>query len=249
MSENPVVEVSNLTTRFGDRVVHDGISLAVQRGEIFAIVGASGSGKSLMMREMALLHEPTSGRIRLFGADVTGMSASRSRPIRRNTGVLFQSGALFSDLTVAENVMVPLREYTRLGPELMREIAAVKIALSGLRSEAGALLPSQLSGGMVKRAALARAMALDPELLFLDEPGSGLDPVSTDALDRLVLQLKRSLGLTIIMVTHDMESLWNVADRVAFIGDGRLLALGTVAELAASDVPAVRRFFRKEPVR
>jgi len=248
VSQDVVVEVSGLVTRFGERTVHDGISLTVNRGEVFAIVGASGSGKSVMMREMALLQEPTSGLIRLFGTDVSGLTERRRRFIRRHTGVLFQSGALFSDLTVAENVMVPLREHARLSESLMRELAAVKIALSGLAPEAGALYPSQLSGGMKKRAALARAIALDPELLFLDEPGSGLDPLSTDALDALVLQLKYSLGLTIIMVTHDMESLWNVADRVALIGEGRVLGLDTMERLSRSEDPAVRRFFRKEPV-
>lgn len=245
MTGEPIVEVSELTTRFGDHVVHDGVSLSVCRGEIFAIVGASGSGKSVMMREMALLQEPTSGTIRLFGEDVHAMDERRLRSIRRNMGVLFQSGALFSDLTVAENVMVPLREYTRLDERLMREVAALKISLSGLAPKAGALYPSQLSGGMVKRAALARAMALDPELLFLDEPGSGLDPVSTNALDALVRQLRNSQGLTIIMVTHDIQSLRNVADRVAFIGEGQLLAVASVDELSTSDLKAVREFFRR----
>jgi len=246
LDAEPIVEVIDIVTRFGDRTVHSGISLSVKRGEVFAVVGASGSGKSVMMREMAMLQKPTSGRIRLFGFDVSSICDRRRLYIRRHTGVLFQSGALFSDLTVAENVMVPLREHTRLGKPMLRELAMVKIALSGLEPEVGALYPNQLSGGMKKRVALARAIALDPDLLFLDEPGSGLDPIGTDALDALVLQLKNSLGLTIVMVTHDMDSLWSIADRVALIGDGRLLGLDTMANLSASKEPAVRGFFRKE---
>ena len=248
-ASEPVVEVRGLVTRFGDKTVHDGIDLHVARGEVMAIVGASGSGKSVLMRELILLHRPTAGHIRLLSQEVDGLSEGQALALRRRFGVLFQSGALFGEMTVAENVSVPLREHTNLSETLIRELAAVKIALAGLPPDAGTLFPSQLSGGMKKRAALARAIALDPTLLFLDEPGSGLDPISVNALDDLVLQLKNALGLTVIMVTHDMESLWRVADRVVLLGAGRILASGTMEALHASDIPAVRAFFRGRQTR
>ena len=246
MSASPevAVEVEGLVTRFGEKTVHDGISLRAHRGEVLAIVGASGSGKSVLMRELVMLHRPTAGRIRLLAQEVDELSEGQALALRRRFGVLFQSGALFGEMTVMENVSVPLREHTDLSEAFIRELAAVKIALAGLPPDAGALYPAQLSGGMKKRAALARAIALDPALLFLDEPGSGLDPISVDALDELVLQLKTALELTVVMVTHDMESLWRVADRVVLLGAGRVLASGTMEALYASDTPAVRAFFR-----
>lgn len=243
MSE-PVVELREVVTRYGTRRVHDRISLAIQGGEVVAIVGGSGSGKTSLLREMALLQPPASGSIRLFGRDAYALSARGALALRRRMGVLFQRGALFSDLTVAGNVAVALEEQTSLSPRFVAELAALKIALSGLDPEAAPLYPAELSGGMTKRAGLARALALDPELLLLDEPGSGLDPLSADALDDLVLHLKRSLGLTVVMVTHDMASLWHVADRVVLLGEGRILGEGTMKELAASAVPAIRRFFQ-----
>jgi len=239
-----VVEVHGLKTRYDDRVVHDGISLQVRRGEIFAIVGGSGSGKSTLLREMAMLQRPTGGSVRILGREIYTLGEAAALALRHRIGVLFQHGALFSDLTVAENVAVPLREHTHMSPALIAEVAALKIALVGLPPEAASLYPGQLSGGMIKRAGLARAMALDPELLFLDEPASGLDPVSADGLDELVLQLKGSLGLTIVMVTHDMDSLWRVADRVILLGAGRILGEGTMTQLAADENPAIRCFFR-----
>lgn len=239
-----VVTVRDLTTCYGRKRVHDRLSLDVQRGEILAIVGGSGSGKSTLMREMALLQRPTEGLVTVFGQDVYALSENDSLALRQHIGVLFQHGALFSDRTVAENVALPLREHTGLSRGFIDELASLKINLTGLAPEAAGLYPSQLSGGMVKRAGLARAIALDPELLFLDEPVSGLDPVSADALDALVLHLKTSLGLTIVMVTHDMDSLWRVADRVVLLGDARILGEGTMEQLAASDDPAVRHFFR-----
>lgn len=239
-----VVEVSHLSTRFGDKVVHDDVNLLVQRGEILAVVGGSGSGKSTLLREMVLLQRPSAGSIRVFGTEITDLAERHAHWLRRRTGVLFQYGALFGALTTLENVAVPLKEHTRLSPHLIDEIASMKISFTGLARADGALLPSQLSGGMRKRAGLARAIALDPELLFLDEPTSGLDPLSADAFDELVLSLKASLGLTIVMVTHDMDSLWRVADRVVLLGDAHILATGTMAELAASSDPAVQRFFQ-----
>ncbi|HQU15175.1 MAG: ABC transporter ATP-binding protein [Chromatiales bacterium 21-64-14] len=240
----PLVEVRELTTRFGSTVVHDRISLTVRRGEIFAIVGGSGSGKSTLLREMLLLHRPVSGIIRLFGQDVASLGDGALLALRRRTGVLFQRDALFSSMTVLENVGMPLREHTRLADTLIDGIAAMKIAMVGLPADSAAKQPSQLSGGMRKRAGLARALALDPELVFLDEPTSGLDPVSAGELDELVVQLRDSLGLTVVMVTHDLDSLWRVADQVAMLGAGRLVGEGPVAELYASEHPLVQAFFQ-----
>ncbi|GBE10616.1 putative ABC transporter ATP-binding protein [bacterium BMS3Bbin12] len=239
----PVVEVRDLVTRFGAQRVHDRIDLTVHRGEILAIVGGSGSGKSTLLREILLLLRPTSGTIRLFGRDVDGFSEAELLALRRRTGVLFQRDALFSSMTVLANVGVPLREHTALADKVVDRIAAMKIAMVGLEPEAGAKLPSQLSGGMRKRAALARALALDPELLFLDEPTSGLDPPSARELDELVVGLRDSLGLTVVMVTHDPDSLWRAADRVAMLGEGRLVGEGPVDELQRSEHPLVRAFF------
>lgn len=244
MNRDVIIEVRELTTRYGKRLVHDRISLQVYRGEIVAIVGGSGSGKTTLMRTMAMLKKPTSGHVYVLGRDAYGISERESLALRQNIGVLFQHGALFSELTVAENVAVPLREHTSLSSAFIKDLAMLKIALAGLAPEAAQLYPSQLSGGMIKRAGLARAIALDPELLFLDEPLSGLDPLSSDAIDELILDLRASLGLTIIMVTHDMDSLWRVADRVVLLGNGRVLGDGSMSELARSTDPAVQRFFR-----
>lgn len=239
-----VVEVQELTTRFGAKVVHDRISLRVCRGEILAIVGGSGSGKTTLLREMVLLQKPSSGSVSVFGEEATGLAYAPALALRRRIGVLFQYGALFGGLTVLENVGTPLREHTRLSNALIDEIATMKIGLTGLPPDTGALYPSQLSGGMRKRAALSRAIALDPELLFLDEPTSGLDPATADALDVLVLQLKASLGLTVVMVTHDVDSLWRVADRVILLGDARILGVGTMEEISQSADPRIASFFQ-----
>lgn len=238
-----VVVMRDIVTRFGAKLVHDGISLDVHRGEVLAVVGGSGSGKSTLMREMVMLQEPTAGSVTVLGRDVIGASEISLLPLRRRLGVMFQHGALFGGQTVLENVGVPLREHTELSSDLIDEVAVLKLRLAGLEPEVGAMSPSQLSGGMRKRAALARALALDPELIFLDEPSSGLDPVSADELDDLILQLKQLLGLTIVMVTHDMDSLWRVADRVLLLGGGHILGSGTMQELARSDEPAIQRFF------
>lgn len=242
-TQEPVVQVREVSTLYGERLIHDRISLEVDRGEILAIVGGSGSGKSTLLREMVMLQSPSSGSIRVLGYDIMGLSAAQIMRLRCRIGVLFQDGALFGGLTVRENVALVLKEHTRLSEKLIAEIAAVKIGLTGLAPEVGALYPSQLSGGMRKRAALARALALDPELLFLDEPTSGLDPGSADALDDLVLKLKGSLGLTMIMVSHDLDSLWRVADRVVVLGEGRVLGIGTMKELCRFDDPLIRVFF------
>jgi len=242
--QEPMVEVRDLAMRYGRRLIHGPLDLRVERGETLAIVGASGSGKTTLLREMALLQRPSSGAVRLFGLDAAAMDEAQTLRTRRRIGVLFQNGALFSAMNVLENVGTPLREHTRLRRRLIDEIACVKLALVGLTPEDGLLFPSQLSGGMRKRAALARAIAMDPDLLFLDEPTSGLDPLSADAFDELVLDLKAALEPTVVLVTHDLDTLWRVADRVVLLGERRLLADGTMSELARSRDPAVLRFFQ-----
>lgn len=238
-----VVEIRDLNTRFGPAIVHENVSLAVDRSEIFALVGSSGCGKSTLLREIILLQPPVSGSIRVFGEEVLGLSEERALPLRRRWGVMFERGALFSSLTVTENVGMPLREHTDLSDRLIDELAAVKIALVGLPADAGPKYPSELSGGMRKRAALARALALDPELLFLDEPTAGLDPLSASGIDELVRSLQEALGLTIMMVTHDLDLLWRTADRVAVLGEGRILGMSTMEKLSASDDPLIREYF------
>jgi len=238
-----VVEVRSVRTRLGGAVVHEDVSLSVFRGEIFALVGASGCGKSTLLREAIVLQQPESGSIRVFGQEVVGLSDEQALPLRRRWGVMFERGALFSSLTVTENVAMVLQEHTALGKRLIDENAAVKIALTGLPADAGPKYPSELSGGMRKRAALARALALDPELLFLDEPTAGLDPLSATGIDELIRNLRDALGLSIMMVTHDLDLLWRAADRVGVMGDGRILGTGTMAELARSDHPLIREYF------
>ena len=238
-----VVQVDDLHTRFGEAVVHEGVSLSVHRGEVFALVGGSGCGKSTLLREVILLQAPVSGSIRVFGREVLGLSDEQALPLRRRWGVVFERGALFSSLTVAENVGMVLHEHTRLSPRLIAEIAAVKIALTGLPTDAGPKYPNELSGGMRKRAALARAIALDPELLFLDEPTAGLDPLSASGIDELVRSLRDTLGLTIMLVTHDLDLLWRAADRVAVLGEGHIVGVGTMPELAQLPDPLIREYF------
>jgi len=238
-----VIDVRSICTRFGDAVVHDNVALSVNAGEVFALVGGSGSGKSTLLREIIVLQRPVSGSIRVFGQEVIGLSDGQALPLRRRWGVMFERGALFSSLTVAENVGMVLAEHTDLPPHLIREVAAVKIALTGLPADAGAKYPSELSGGMRKRAALARALALDPELLFLDEPTAGLDPLSASGIDELVRSLREGLGLTIMVVTHDLDLLWRAADRVAVLGKGHIVGVGTMNELSDSDDPLVRQYF------
>lgn len=242
-STEPILRVQGLHTRFGAAVVHRGVDLEVRRGEVFALAGASGCGKSTLLREIILLLRPDAGSIRLLGQEVVGLDEASALALRRRCGVMFERGALFGALTVAENVGLPLREQTRLGDRLIEELAALKIALAGLPPSAGALHPAQLSGGMRKRAALARAIALDPEILFLDEPTAGLDPLSAAGFDELVRRLRDLLGPTIVIVTHDLDLLWRVADRVAFLADGQVVGVGTMEELSRSSHPVVREYF------
>ena len=238
-----VIELRGVETRFGEHVVHAGVDLAVRRAEVFAVIGGSGSGKSTLLREMIMLQRPNAGSIRVLGVDLLGIDDEAAVSLRRRWGVLFQHGGLFGALTVLENIGLPLREHTGLSDTLIDEIAACKLAMTGLAPEVGAQYPGELSGGMMKRASLARALALDPELLFLDEPTAGLDPVSAGGVDQLVRQLRELFGLTIVMITHDLDLLWQVADRVAVLGDGRVQGVGSMAELAHLDNPAVRQYF------
>lgn len=243
MKREPVIEVEHLVTRFGDTVLHDDISLTIERGEVFAIAGASGCGKSTLLREMVMLMSPHAGRICVLGQDLARLSAAQAARLRRRWAMMFQGGALFSGLSVAENVALPLREHTDLSSQDIIELAHIKIALAGLPADAANKFPRELSGGLKKRAALARAIALDPELLFLDEPSAGLDPLAASGLDELVLSLKESLKLTIIIVTHDLDMLWRVTDRVAILGDQRVVGLGTMSALSESSHPLVREYF------
>lgn len=237
------IAVRDVHTRIGGDVIHAGVTLEVHRGRIFALAGPSGCGKTLLLREALALQAPDSGSIRVLGQDVVGLREEETLELRRRCGVVFERAALISSLTVAENVALPLRERTGLGRRLLDEVAALKIALVGLPPSAGPKHPSQLSGGMRRRAALARAIALDPELLFLDEPSAGLDPASGREFEELVGHLNALLGLTVFVVTRDLGLLWNVADHVAFLGEGRIVAAGTMAEVSASDDPLVRAYF------
>jgi phospholipid/cholesterol/gamma-HCH transport system ATP-binding protein len=241
--QQPIIEVSHLQTRFGNAVIHDDVNLTVYRGEVLALVGGSGSGKSTLLREIIMLQKPAAGSIRVFGQDIIDCNDAAALDVRRRCGVMFQYGALFSALTVIENVAVPLREHTSLSETLIGEIATLKIALARLPANSATKYPRELSGGMLKRAALARAIALDPELLFLDEPTAGLDPVSAGALDELIRDLKELLGLTVIMVTHDLDSLWRVTDRVAVLGRKQVIATDSMQVLAQSDDPLIRDYF------
>ena len=237
------IRVRGLRNAFGNQVIHDKLDLDVRRGEIIGIVGGSGSGKSVLMRSIIGLQPPAAGHITILGEDVATLDDAGQRDLRRRWGVLFQEGALFSSLTVAENIEVSMREFLTLSEGLMAELAGYKIAMVGLPPEAAPKFPSELSGGMKKRAGLARALALDPQLLFLDEPTAGLDPISAAAFDELIRALKETLGLTIFLITHDLDTLYAICDRVAVIGDKKVLAVGTIAELMTFDHPWVKDYF------
>jgi phospholipid/cholesterol/gamma-HCH transport system ATP-binding protein len=242
-AQEPVIEIRNLDTRFGKVLIHKNINLEVYKGEIFAIVGGSGSGKSTLLREIIMLASPSAGSIRVFGEALQDMDEAHAARLRTRFGMMFQQGALFGSFTVLENVALPLQEHTQLSSRFITELALQKIKLVGLPLEAATKYPRELSGGMIKRAAVARALALDPELLFLDEPSSGLDPVSAAALDELILDLRGSLNLTVVLVTHDLNSLWRIADRVAFLGEKTVLGLDTVAVLAHSKNSLLQAYF------
>jgi phospholipid/cholesterol/gamma-HCH transport system ATP-binding protein len=242
VSEPPVIRVEGLRTRFGAQVLHDDLGLEVRRGEVFAIVGGSGAGKSVLLHEILGLTRPERGRIEVLGRDLARLGDAERRALQARQGVLFQDGALFSSLTVGQNIQAPLRERLALPPALLDQLAGLKLALVGLARDVCHKYPSELSGGMRKRAGLARALALDPEILFLDEPTAGLDPIAATEFDRLIGGLQRSLGLTVVMVTHDLDSLMAIGDRVAALVDGRAL-VGTLDELRNLDHPWLQAYF------
>jgi phospholipid/cholesterol/gamma-HCH transport system ATP-binding protein len=240
----PVIEVEGLVSRFGDNLVHDRLDLAVRKGEVLGVVGGSGAGKSVLLNTIIGLRTPQAGRVRVLGVDLAGASQTEQDDLERRWGVLFQGGALFSSLSVLDNVAAPLREHTRLPRRQVEGLAELKIALAGLPASAAGLKPAELSGGMRKRAGLARALALDPELLFLDEPTAGLDPIGAHAFDELIGRLSTALGLTVVLITHDLDSLYALCDRVAVIADKRIVALAPVAELERSEHPWIHSYFQ-----
>src|SRR6516164_6585043 len=241
-SREAIVRVHGLVNRFGTEIVHNGLDLDVIRGEVLGVVGASGSGKSVLLRTIVGLNRPFAGRVEVFGRDILAISDTDQREIEKRWGVLFQNGALFSSLTVAQNIEVPLKEYYDMPLRLMDEIAAFKIGIVGLPEGTGEKYPSQLSGGMRKRSGLARALALDPEIVFLDEPTAGLDPIAAGAFDELIRDLKASLGLTVFMVTHDLDILFAICDRVAVLVDKKL-RVGTLGQLLEDNHPWIRSYF------
>jgi phospholipid/cholesterol/gamma-HCH transport system ATP-binding protein len=238
-----VIEVRGVVTRFGDQTVHDGVSFDVKRGTLVALIGGSGSGKSVLLREIIGLQRPTSGTIRLLGADVWSSTSGQMDAVRRRFGMMFQDGALFSSLTVAQNVAVPLIEHAAVPPDLMQPLIRLRLAQAGLGPDAAEKMPSELSGGMRKRAAIARALALEPEVLFLDEPTSGLDPTTARGFDGLVRSLVDDLGITVFLVTHDLDTLLTVVDRIIVLARGAVLADGTVREILAVDDAWIRSYF------
>ena len=238
-----VIEVRGLRNQFGRQVVHEDLELDLRQGEILGVVGGSGTGKSVLLRTLVGLNRPQAGSVRLFGQDLLALPSGPRQALARRLGVLFQQGALFSSLTVSENIELPLIEHAGLSRPDASRLAALKIALAGLPAAAGAKYPSQLSGGMIKRAALARALALDPDILLLDEPTAGLDPISAAAFDQLLLTLRDALGLTVFMVTHDLDTLHAISDRIAVLAGRRVLVNGTLAQVAATDDPWIRDYF------
>ena len=240
----PPIVVKGLVNKFGEAAVHDGLDLEVRRGEIIGIVGGSGTGKSVLMRSIIGLQTPTAGKIEVLGRCITDGDPDENIGVRCRWGVLFQGGALFSTLTVGENVEVPLKQfYPEIDDRLRKQIARYKVLLSGLPEEAISKYPSELSGGMRKRAGLARALALDPELLFLDEPTAGLDPIGAAAFDKQTRELKETLGLTVFLITHDLDTLYEICDRVAVIADKRIIAVGTIPELIETNHPWIDEYF------
>ena len=241
--QNMALEMHQVVTRFGTHLVHNGVDLEVRRSEIFAVIGGSGSGKSTLLREMILLQIPNAGRIRVLGVDLANITDAAALALRQRFGVLFQQGGLFGALTVLENIGLPLREHRKLANKEVDAIATQKLAAAGLEAAVASQYPSELSGGMLKRAALARALVLEPELLFLDEPTAGLDPQSAAGIDALVLNLRQQTGLTIVMITHDLDLLWQVVDRVAVLAGGKVQAIGSMAELSQMTNPQIQPFF------
>lgn len=240
------IRVRDICVGFGDKIIMEGLNLDVRRGEVLGFVGASGTGKSVLTRTILGLVKKRRGTIEVLGQDLDAIDPRQHRVLERRWGVLFQHGALFSALTVKQNVQVPMREYLDLSPRLLDELAMLKIALVGLPPDAADKMPSELSGGMIKRAALARALALDPDIVFLDEPTSGLDPIGAGEFDELIATLQKTLGLTVFMVTHDLDSLWSICDRVAALAEKKIIAEGPISELTQSTHPWLRAYFHGE---
>ena len=243
-TDDPIIQVRGLRNVFGEQVVHDELDLDLRRREILGVVGGSGTGKSVLMRSIIGLQTPEAGDVHVFGEPMIGRPEEEAKHVRRRWGILFQGAALFSTLTVAENIQVPIREYfPHIDAQLLDEIAIYKITMSGLPPDAGPKYPAELSGGMRKRAGIARALALDPELLFLDEPTAGLDPIGAAEFDQLICELRDALGLTVFLITHDLDTLYAICDRVAVIADRKVIAIGTIPELLALDHPWIQEYF------
>jgi phospholipid/cholesterol/gamma-HCH transport system ATP-binding protein len=240
----PPIEVKDLRSAFGDHIIHDGLNLTIQRGDVVGVVGGSGAGKSVLLNTIIGLKRPEAGTVRIFGADIQHARRRQWTQIERRWGVLFQQGALFSSLTALQNVQFPMREYLDLSPRLMDEIALAKLEMVGLDAGVRDRYPSELSGGMIKRVALARALALDPDIVFLDEPTSGLDPIGAADFDALIHTLQQTLGLSVFMVTHDLDSLHTVCDRIAVLSEGRIIATGPMETMLASEHPWLKSYFR-----
>ena len=243
---NTVIKVEDVVTRFGERTIHDGMNLHIDENEIYAILGESGSGKSVLMKEMIMLLEPNEGEVTVLGKKLTNIGYKDAQQLRSDWGVLFQFGALYSSLSVAENIEVQLKEYTHISKKMRDRLVQSKLALVGLEPHVGSLYPSELSGGMVKRAALARALAMEPKLLFLDEPTSGLDPIGARNFDALIVELRDLLGITVVMITHDLESIFSIVDRMAVLADKHVVAEGTLENVLQSQHPFVEKFFKNE---
>ncbi len=246
MKQTPIIQIENLETYYGPRKVLDGINLEIEAGETMTILGRSGCGKSTLLRHLIGLSKPSSGKIYMKGQDVTALSEEEMLPLRRKIGMLFQGAALFNSMTVGDNVALPLREHTELEESTIKIMTRMKLDQVGLAGFED-FMPAQLSGGMKKRAALARAIAMDPDILFCDEPSAGLDPIVAVGIDHLILKLKKAFRMTIVVVTHELESVFLIADRVALLDSGRIIALGTVEELKQSDNEKVQQFFNRVP--
>jgi phospholipid/cholesterol/gamma-HCH transport system ATP-binding protein len=240
---DPIIELKDVKTQFGNTWVHKGVNLSINRGEVMGLVGGSGSGKTTLVREILCLNKPTAGSIRVFGEEITQVSPEQLLNIQRRWGVLFQQNALFSSLSLLENVAFPLHEHTQLDLQTIHQLALLKILMAGLPADAAHKYPSELSGGMQKRAGIARAIVLDPELIFLDEPTAGLDPNTAGAFDELILNLQSMMGLTIVIVTHDLDTLWKVTNRVAFLGEGVVLSVDPISKLVKNTNPLIKEFF------